>query len=61
MVVDANGEAGKIVSEDKKSFTIMAQDKGIKVTKIKPMGKNIMNVSDFKNGYDDVLVGKVIR
>ena len=61
MVVDANGEAGKIVSEDKKSFTIMAQDKGIKVTKIKPMGKNIMNVSDFKNGYHDVLVGKVIR
>lgn len=58
---DAFGDVSTIVAEDKKSFTIMAKDKGIVVTKIKPMGKNIMSVADFKNGYHDVLVGKVIK
>ena len=29
----------------------MVKDKGIKVTKIKPVGKNIMNVSDYFNGF----------
>jgi methionyl-tRNA formyltransferase len=60
-IVDAKGNAGQIVLEDKKSFTIMTQDKGIKITKIKPMGKNLMNTSDFKNGYHDTLVGKWVK
>lgn len=60
-IVDGVGIPGTIISEDKRSFTIMAKDKAIMVTRIKPMGKNIMNVSDFKNGYHDVLVGKVVK
>ncbi len=48
---EASGKPGVIVNVDKKSFIIMAKDKGIKVTKIKPVGKNIMNVSDYFNGF----------
>lgn len=59
-IVAADGNAGMIVSEDKKSFTIMANDKGIKVYEIKPNGKNLMKVSDFKNGYQKSLVGKIV-
>ena len=60
-MTDATGKIGEIVKEDKESFTIMCKDKGIKITKIKPLGKNIMNVKDFKNGYHDSLVGKVVK
>jgi len=60
-IVEASGNPGEIVIEDKKSFTIMANDKGIKITKIKPTGKNLMNVSDFKNGYHASLVGRVVK
>lgn len=58
---NSDKEPGTIIEEDKNSFTVKTQDGGIKITKIKPVGKNIMNVSDFKNGYHDVLVGKVLR
>ena len=50
-----------MVSKDKNSFTIMAKDKGIMVSKIKPIGKNIMNVKDFFNGYHDEIVGKEVK
>lgn len=59
-IVEGKGKPGEIISEDKKSFTLMASDKGIKVIKIKPMGKNLMNVSDFKNGYKESLIGKSV-
>ena len=39
----------------------MAKDKGIMVLKIKPIGKNIMNVKDFFNGYHDEIVGKEVE
>lgn len=49
-IVESSGITGQIINVDKKSITIMAKDNGIKITKIKPKGKNIMNVSDFFNG-----------
>ena len=60
-IVDASGKVSAVVSKDKNSFTIMAKDKGIMVLKIKPIGKNIMNVKDFFNGYHDEIVGKEVK
>lgn len=60
-IVDASGKVSTVVSKDKSSFTIMAKDKGIMVTKIKPIGKNIMNVRDFFNGYHDEIIGKEVK
>ncbi|MFA7120301.1 MAG: methionyl-tRNA formyltransferase [Bacilli bacterium] len=51
-IVESNGKIGTITNVDKDSFTIMASDKGIRITKIKPKGKNIMTVRDFFNGYN---------
>lgn len=51
-VVECSGIPGQIIYVDKKSIIIMAKDKGIAITKIKPIGKNIMNLSDFFNGND---------
>lgn len=59
-IVDAVGECGHIVLVDKNFFVIMCKDKGIKVNKIKPIGKNVMNVRDFLNGYHDILLGKEV-
>ena len=39
----------------------MAKDKGIKITKIKPNGKNIMTVKDFLNGYHEELLKKEVK
>ena len=60
-IVDASGKVSTVVSKDKNSFTIMAKDKGIMISKIKPIGKNIMNVKDFFNGYHDEIVGKEVK
>lgn len=60
-IVDASSKVSTVVSKDKNTFTIMAKDKGIMVTKIKPIGKNIMNVRDFFNGYHDEIVGKEVK
>ena len=60
-IVDASGKISTVVSKDKNSFTIMANDKGIMVTKIKPIGKNIMNVRDFFNGYHGEIIGKEVK
>ena len=60
-IVDASGKVSTVVSKDKNSFTIMAKDKGIMVTKIKPIGKNIMNVRDFFNGYHEEIIGKEVK
>ena len=60
-IVDASGKVSTVVSKDKNSFIIMAKDKGIMVSKIKPIGKNIMNVKDFFNGYHDEIVGKEVK
>lgn len=51
-IVEANGKIGTVIKVDKEGLTIMAQDKGIRITKIKPTGKNIMKVSDFFNGFN---------
>ena len=59
--IDSNKEPGTIVYEDKKSFVVKTLDGGILVKKIKPVGKNIMSVSDFKNGYHNSLLGKVLK
>jgi len=50
--VEASGDINQIVEVSKDSFTIMCAGGGIKVTKIKPFGKGIMNVSDYFNGFD---------
>ena len=60
-IVDASGKISTVVSKDKNSFTIMAKDKGIMVSKIKPIGKNIMNVRDFFNGYHEEIIGKEVK
>ena len=60
-IVDASGKVSTVVSKDKNSFTIMAKDKAIMVTKIKPIGKNIMNVRDFFNGYHEEIIGKEVK
>lgn len=58
---DAKGEVSTICFEDKISIIIKTSDGGIKITKLKPMGKNIMSIKDFKNGYHDTLLGKIIK
>ena len=58
---NTNDVPGTIIWEDKKSFIIKTKDEGIMILKIKPTGKKIMNVSDFKNGYKDSLLGKVVK
>ena len=50
-----------MLNKYKNSFKIIAKDKGIMVLKIKPIGKNIMNVKDFFNGYHDEIVGKEVK
>lgn len=57
---DEEGDASKIISEGKDYFVIGCASGSIKVTKIKPSGKNIMSVRDFKNGYGSLL-GKVLK
>ena len=40
----------------------MCLDKGIKITKIKPKGKNIMTVKDFFNGFKkETILGKEVN
>ena len=60
-VVKGSGIIGQIIAEDKESFTISCQTDAIKVLEIKPVGKNVMRVQDFKNGYHNSLVGKVLK
>lgn len=57
---DEEGEASSIISEGKDYFVIGCASGSLKVTKIKPSGKNIMSVRDFKNGYGSLL-GKVLK
>lgn len=57
---DEEGNASEIISEGKDYFIIGCMSGSIKVTKIKPSGKNIMSVKDFKNGYGSLL-GKVLK
>ncbi len=60
-IVEVIGQTNTVVAVDKKSFTIMCVDKGIKITKIKPKGKNIMNVQDFFNGFNrDLLLSEEV-
>lgn len=61
-IIDSKGKPGEIISVDKNSFTIMCLDKGIKITKIKPKGKNIMTVKDFFNGFKkETILGKEVN
>lgn len=60
-IVKATGNTSTIVSEDKKSFTIKCLDDGIRVTMIKPTGKSLMSVQDFKNGYQKSLLGSTVK
>ena len=57
---DEEGNASEIISEGKDYFVIGCASGSIKVTKIKPSGKNVMSVRDFKNGYGSLL-GKVLK
>lgn len=61
MIVNASGQESTIVEVNKDSIVIMAKDKGIKITKIKPTGKNIMNVRDFLNGCHENLIGSEVK
>lgn len=60
MVVNAVGKPSTIVEVNKDSIVIMCRDNGIKITKIKPTGKNVMMVRDFLNGYHKDLLGKEV-
>ena len=57
-IINSIGTPSTIINED---FVIMCNDKGIKVNTIKPMGKNVMSIKDFKNGYHELLTGKVLK
>lgn len=57
---EEEGNASEIISEGKDYFVIGCASGSIKVTKIKPSGKNVMSVRDFKNGYGNLL-GKVLK
>ena len=57
---DEEGNASEIISEGTDYFVIACASGSIKVTKIKPSGKNVMSVRDFKNGYGSLL-GKVLK
>ena len=57
---EEEGNASEIISEGKDYFVIGCASGSIKVTKIKPSGKNIMSVKDLKNGYGSLL-GKVLK
>ena len=61
MIVPAVGKESTIVEVNKDNIVIMAKDKGIKITKIKPTGKNIMNVRDFLNGCHESLIGSEVK
>lgn len=57
---DEEGKTSSIISEGKDYFVIGCARGSLKVTKIKPSGKNIMSVRDFKNGYGSLL-GKALK
>jgi len=60
--VKANGEVNTVTEVTKDSFTIMCSNGGIKITRIKPFGKSIMNVRDYFNGFNkDSLIGAVVN
>ena len=60
--VDAKGKVSTIVETQKESLTIMCADGGLKITKIKPFGKNIMRVKDYFNGIKkESLLGKEVN
>lgn len=61
MIAPAEGRESTIVEVNKDNIVIMAKDKGIKITKIKPTGKNIMNVRDFLNGCHENLIGSEVK
>lgn len=44
------GQPGFITRINKDSLIVKCKDKSIEITKIKPFGKNIMNVKDYLNG-----------
>ncbi len=60
-IKDKDAIPGTIIWESRNSFIVKTKDEGLMVLKIKPVGKNVMNVGDFKNGYHDSLVGKVLK
>ncbi len=60
-VDSTRGNVGQIIKEDKNSFTIACANNAIKITEIKPIGKNIMSVQSFKNGYHEKLLGKIVE
>ena len=49
-VVEANGEPGTVISEDKDSFVIATGEKGLKVNELQLEGKKRMKAADFLNG-----------
>ena len=58
---DDKGDVGIITDVTKKYFSIQCLDGNINITKIKRAGKNIMNVSDFLNGYKGELLNKKVN
>ena len=58
---DNKGDIGTITEVSKKYFSIQCLDGNINITKIKKAGKNIMNVSDFLNGYKGELLNKKVN
>lgn len=60
-ITSAHGKPSTIVEVNKNYIVIMCKDKGIKITKLKPTGKNIMTVKDFLNGYHKELLNKEVN
>lgn len=60
-VTSETGTPNTIIKEEKDSITIACQENSLKITKIKPVGKNIMTIKEFKNGYKEKLLGKKVN
>ena len=60
-ITEASGKVSTITEVGKDYFVIMSSNGGIKITKIKPFGKNIMSVKDYFNGIKkETLIGKEV-
>lgn len=60
-LVESSGLVSHICEVNKDSIVIMTSNQALKITKIKPRGKNIMLVKDFLNGYHGEILGKEVK
>lgn len=60
MVVDGEGEAGKVIVADKQGLVVACGTGALKILEVQPEGKKSMAVKDFVNGHG-VMVGDLLK